>query len=225
MSSTRTLLRLVLALALVVLVAPREAQAQQGLTIRANGALVAPTFDSDSDNVLSESDGVEVGNGFSFAFSLSYGFTDNIAVTLLGAAPFSHSIEGTGDLDGLDIGSTLHLPPTLVVEYRFLPNGRVNPYVGAGGNVTLFFSEDTDDALTAALAANSTDLDLSPSVGLAAMAGVDVLLGTNWGINGQVWFADIDTDADVIVNGDTAVEDVTVQIDPLVFQAGLFYRF
>ena len=205
-------------------------------TLRANAAYIAT--DSDSDGIIGSSgigllpdeDGVNVQDAWGFAFSLSYAFSDNWALTLLASAPFEHDIEGTGALDGLDIGEATHLPPSLVMEYRFNPQGDFVPYVGGGFNYTLFLDDDTSPALTAALdgivgGVTSTELELDDSFGLAVVAGFDWMLGDNWGINGSVWYADIETDATVFVNGVATVERAEVSIDPVIPQLGVFFRF
>lgn len=67
---------------------------------------------------------------------------ENIAIELLAATPFSHDIKGTGALAGVGkVGETKQLPPTLSVQYHFSPKASVRPYVGAGINYTIFFSE------------------------------------------------------------------------------------
>lgn len=224
-ATRRSLFGSTLALLLLgLMLLPSTAEAQKGAwTIRANGAWVAP-LNADSDQILGN-DGAEVQDAFGFAFSASYNVTDNIALTLLGSAPFSHEIDGSGNLDGITLGDALHLPPTLVAEYRFLPGASVNPYIGAGVNFTWFLDADSDGDLTNALNANSTDLELDNSFGLAGVIGFDWYVKENWGVNASVWFADIDTEADVIVNGDRAVEDVEVTIDPIIPQLGFFYQF
>jgi len=90
----------------------------------------------------------------------------------------------------------------------------VQPYVGAGVNVTLFFDKQTRGAL------DGTDLSLDDSVGLAAVAGVDVAVGEHWFVNADVRYMDIDTDAEL---DGAALE--TVEIDPWAVGLNVGYRF
>ena len=69
-------------------------------------------------------------------------------------------------------------------------------------------------------ALDGADLSLDTSVGAAAVAGVDVELGSNWFLNADVRYIDIDTDANV---DGTRLE--RVEIDPLAFGLSVGYRF
>ena len=59
--------------------------------------------------------------------------TDNWAVELLAAYPFEHDIYL---VDGPEVGSTKHLPPTVSLQYHFMPDSTFQPYLGAGVNYT-----------------------------------------------------------------------------------------
>ncbi|MFP6836098.1 MAG: OmpW family outer membrane protein, partial [Pseudomonadales bacterium] len=90
--------------------------------------------------------------------------------------------------------------------------GGVQPYVGVGLNVTLFFQE----YLSGPLAGNTLTLDNSN--GLSAVVGVDVALGNHWYASADFrWF-----DTDAKVNGGDLE---TVKIDPLGFGIRLGRKF
>lgn len=78
------------------------------------------------------------------------------------AAPFNHVI--TLNADGSRVAKTKHIPPTLSLQYHFLPQSSVRPYIGAGVNYTVFFDETTRGAL------EGTRLELRDSFGFAAEA-------------------------------------------------------
>lgn len=163
--------------------------------------------DPKSDN----GDLVEVDSDTQFTFDVTYMFTQNWGIELLAALPFEHDI---ALVDGPRVASTKHLPPTLSAVYHFAPGSPWQPYLGVGLNVTIFFDEDTRGALAGA------DLDLDTSVGLAAVAGVDIALGGDWFLNGTVRYLDIDTDAEL-----DGVDVGKVKIDPWAFGLSLGYRF
>lgn len=165
------------------------------------------TVDPKSDN----GDIVTVADDTMFTFDVVYMLTPNWGLELLAAAPFKHDI---ALVDGPTVASARHLPPTFSVVYHFLPDGRFQPYVGAGVNVTLFFDEKTRGPLA------GSRLKLDDSVGAAAVVGVDMELGSNWYLNADVRYLDIDTKAKL-----DGVTLETVAIDPWAFGLNLGYRF
>ncbi|WP_152967184.1 OmpW/AlkL family protein, partial [Pseudoalteromonas lipolytica] len=84
---------------------------------------------SDNGN-LNDGTDVDVQDDSAFAFTLGYRFTDKLGVELLAAEPFDHDIE----LDGANLASTEHLPPTLTLQYYPLggTDAYVQPYMGVG---------------------------------------------------------------------------------------------
>lgn len=210
---------IVLAL-LACLTTPAMADDQTGSwVIRTGIAHVSP---DDSSGIVLGNDGVSVDSASGLGLSFTYFFNNHWGVEVLAATPFSHSINGTGALAGLNIGKTKQLPPTVSMVYQW--GEQTKFHVGAGINHTVFFDSSTSDALTAALGANSTDLDLSSSTGLALKAGFDYPVSQDWMFSGSLYFADISTDADVIVNGAVATT-VDVTIDPWVYMLGFSTRF
>lgn len=163
-----------------------------------------------SDNLSLPLGTVEVDDGVTFGFNITHMISPNLGVELLGAWPFSHDIQ----LGGRKVGETKHLPPTVTLQYHFLPQNPIRPYVGLGLNYTFFFDESTTGALT------GTKLSLKDSWGLAAQAGVDIDVTPDWFLNLDVHYIDIDTKAKV--NGASLG---TVEIDPWVFGINLGARF
>jgi len=162
--------------------------------------------------------GVSVDAGLGLGLSFTYMLDVNWGIEILAASPFTHDIVGTGVLSGLDIGETKQLPPTVSVTYHW---GDVTTYhVGAGLNYTKFFSEKTSGALTTALGATTTSLELDASTGLSVQFGFDTPISDDWNLTGGVYYKDIDTTADVFVDGARAAS-VNVQIDPIVWTIGV----
>lgn len=154
---------------------------------------------------------VDVDSGSTLTFNGTWFYSENWGIELLAALPFSHDIELK---DGTKVGETDHLPPTLSLQYHFIPDGQFQPYVGLGVNMTLFFDEDLSGPLA------GSDLDLETSFGLAAQVGVDIELNDKWLLNFDVRWIDISTEAEV--NG-ASIGDV--DIDPLVYGVNIGYRF
>ena len=161
--------------------------------------------------------------------TVDYKVTPNWSVQLIAATPFSHDIKVKGSaIDGLKVGKTKHLPPTLLAQYHFMPtNQTFDPFVGVGLNYTVFFDEQVDaqlegalDALSVTGANDVVGLKLKSSFGLALQAGVNVKLTDSLGLHLMLSKMDIDTTGRVQVNGNT-IQTVDVNIDPYVAMLGL----
>jgi outer membrane protein len=138
---------------------------------------------------------------------ISYFFSPNWAAELVLTYPQKQDVT----LNGTNIGSFKHLPPTLTVQYHFTPAATVSPYVGAGVNYTRIFGVD--------LLNGAGHLDNS-SVGLALQAGVDFKLDKNWLLNLDVKKVQIRSDVSV-----SGMQVSRVKIDPWLVGIGVGYRF
>lgn len=214
-------------LTLAVLAAAAAAQpahAEAGdWQVRLRGILVAPN--EKSGDILPAFPGqkVQVGNSFMPEVDVTYFVSDNISLELI-AATTKHEIAGVSGATGAigKLASTWVLPPTLTVQYRPLPGGKVHPYVGAGVNWSLFYAEDASKGLEAAV--GKTNVHLSSSWGVAAQAGVDIDLTDRMFLNFDVKWVDMDTRARLTTTA-AGVQRVKVGIDPLIFGAGVGLRF
>lgn len=178
--------------------------------------------------------GVTVNSNTQLGLILDYQYSKDWSFSVVAATPFSHDIKVSGSaIDGLAIGNTKHLPPTLFANYH-LPElaGFIQPFIGAGLNYTVFFSEEVDPQLRQALTQlnviTSTNQDLSlkldNSFGLAYRAGANLKLSDAWGAQLMISQMDIDTTGQVRLDG-TTIQSVDVAIDPLVWMAGVRYSF
>lgn len=144
---------------------------------------------------------------------VSYFLTDHWAIDVLGSLPFRHDINLNAG--GSKVGETKHLPPTVSLQYHFMPTAPLfRPYAGVGVNYTMTF----DEATTGALA--GSDLSLGNSFGVAAQLGADFAINDKWAVNVDVRWADIDFDASL---GTTSLG--TVNVDPFVFSISAVRRF
>src|SRR5690606_33205361 len=139
---------------------------------------------SDNGSVVDGTVGLDIGNSTRPSFSLTYMATKHVGIELLGALPFQHHI----DSDLGTIGKTKHLPPTLSVQWHFLPDAKVQPYVGVGLNYTHFFDTHAQGALA------GSDLKLKDSWGAAAQVGVDIPIDKKWFVNADVRYIHIKSD-------------------------------
>jgi len=220
----------------VLALAGFTAAASANISVNVGAITVAPNDSSSSLNVVEKvaglptgSTAVSVDNNTQLGLTFDYKFDKNWTAELIAATPFSHDIAVKGSaIDGLAIGNTKQLPPTLLAQYHFdLGNSNFDPFVGAGLNYTKFFDESASGALKTTLqalkvttATDDVDLKLKASWGLALQAGFNYKLSDNWGLHFVATKMDIDTTGEVRVN-DKVIQSVDVQIDPMVYMVGV----
>lgn len=195
-----------IALAAAALTAGTALAQESPWMVRARAVHIDPADRSSPIAGVTESDLITVSRKTIPELDISYFFSPNWAAELVLTYPQKHTVK----VDGTSIGSFKHLPPTLTLQYHFLPNGTFNPYLGAGINYTRISSVKLDDNLT---------LDKN-SWGLALQAGFDVKLNRNWSINVDVKKVQIRSDVSM------AGEQISrVKLDPVLFGIGVGYRF
>ncbi|MGH8785120.1 MAG: OmpW/AlkL family protein [Cupriavidus necator] len=181
--------------------------AQGNWMVRLRGTYLDMAKSSDPVGGVGPSDRITVNNKWIPEFDVTYFFTPNIAAELVLTVPQKQDVY----LDGNKVGTFKHLPPTLLVQYHFIPNGTIRPYVGAGLNFTRIWGAD--------IANNSLQLD-SWSVGPALQIGMDYKLTKNWFLNADIKKIWLSSD---VKAGDVRVSKVN--LDPWLFSMGVGYRF
>ena len=177
------------------------------ILIRGRAILVTP----DESASLSAGGDTNVSNDTVPELDFSYFLTDNLALELI-AATTRHKVNWSPA--GVNLGKVSLLPPTLTLQYHFMPKERFSPYVGAGLNYTFFYNEDAPGGAV-------TSIDYKNSLGYALQVGADYALSGPWSVNVDVKKIFLNTD--VSVNGGAITGDV--DLDPWVFGVGLGYRF
>ncbi len=156
---------------------------------------------------------VQVEDDTQLGLTATYMVTPQVGIEVLAATPFKHSVE----LDGDRIGTTKHLPPTISAQYYPMdPSSAIQPYVGAGLNMTFFFDE------AGAVKGNSLG-PLGDSFGLSVSAGVNYDIDDKFMANLAVWYIDIDSELEG--TNQALGKDYDVEIDPIVVMAGVGYKF
>ncbi|MRI31688.1 outer membrane protein OmpW [Endozoicomonas sp. OPT23] len=215
-------------LAATTAIAATSAQAYEAGDFLVRGGLAAVNPDVDSG--LLEANGnklantaVDVDSNTQLGVSFTYMYTDNIGIELLAATPFKHTLTGKKGLSGLgDFADVKHLPPTVSLQYYPMDsNSAFQPYAGVGVNYTVFFSEDFKSGASATY----KDLELESSLGLTAQVGFDYKLNENWSLNAAAWYMDINTTAEFKGRADNAKYKIDVELDPMVYMAGVSYKF
>jgi outer membrane protein len=194
-------------LAALVLMSGAAAAQESPWLVRARAVHLDPADRSDPVGGTGASDRLSVSSKTIPELDVSYFFTKNIAAELVLTYPQKHDVA----LDGANIGSVKHLPPTLLAQYHFLPDASFRPYVGVGVNYTTFSGNKLLNG------AASLEHD---SVGLALQAGADVAIDKHWSFNIDV--KKVQIRSDVLIGG---AEASRVKIDPVLLGVGLGYRF
>ncbi len=206
-----------MAIAVSGLALPGRADAQEANAGKSAGsfmvrARVIGVLPENSGSSTSVGGHVGATNAVTPELDFSYFFTPNIAADLI-LATTQHTISAK-DLPGkVNVGKTWVLPPTVTLQYHFMPKERFSPYVGAGLNATFFYSEKAS--------APFTSLSLTPALGFALQAGFDYNISGNWYANVDVKQIFLHTKAKISGGAVTA----KTWLNPLVVGAGLGYKF
>ena len=195
------------------------------IILRGGAGLIFPNDDADD---LTGVPGATVGvdNSTTFAFTAGYMFHDQLAIELLGIWPANHEVEGEGILPALgitDVGELDIFPPTLSLNYYFMPKQKFHPHIGVGINYSVYW-DTSASSQTKAVLGQGTDLDISHSVGWAVNVGADYELNDHFFLTANLWYVDIEAEASL---KSTALGklDVDVDVDPLVALIGIGVKF
>lgn len=210
------------AIAVSALASPAYAKAGDTF-VRVRAIMVAPTESSGGILPIFPTEEVSVNNSIMPEIDITHMVSDHVGLELI-AATTKHNASGTsGTTGGIGkLASTWVLPPTLTVQYHFAPDAKVRPYVGAGVNYTMFYSEKPSAGLETAV--GQTDVDLKDSFGWAAQAGIDIDLNEKIFLNFDVKYIDIDTTARLATTA-IGTQRVKISLDPIVFGVGMGFRF
>lgn len=210
--------RIALILVLALIVAPTATEAGDWL-VRLRAINIDPNEASEA--IGDTGSEVAVDSATVPEVDVTYMFTKRLGVEVV-AAIADHDLAASGGaLGGADLGTVSILPPTVVLQFHPFPGGLFDLYFGAGINYTNFYDYDLSDDLAAA---GVTDIDFDSSFGLAGDLGLNIWLGDNFNINGDIKYVQISTDAAIRVEGGT-LDTVSVDIDPWIFGVGIGWKF
>lgn len=169
----------------------------------------------------------KISNTFIPELDFTYFFTKNISAELiLGTSKHDVSTVGS-DISAVggptsadvNLGSVYLLPPTLTVQYHFLPDQIFNPYVGAGVNYTIFYNEKAGNTVRG--------IEYDNSFGYAFQVGFDLMLNDKFFINADIkkifLKTDVTVDASNLATGLSIPADV--EINPLLLGFGVGMKF
>ncbi|RYY60828.1 MAG: OmpW family protein [Comamonadaceae bacterium] len=193
--------------ALAVSAQAQSSPAQSPWQVRVRAVNIDPDNKSGPLGGVGPADQVLVSTKTIPEVDISYYFTPNIAAELILTYPQKHDVS----VAGTTVGSFKHLPPTLTLQYHFLPQAQFDPYLGAGLNYTRISNVNL---------LNGSGTLSKDSAGLALQAGVDFHIDRHWSVNFDVKKLQLRTD--VGVAGTTVTR---LKVDPLLIGVGVGYRF
>jgi outer membrane protein len=112
------------------------------------------------------------------------------------------------------------MPITAVLQFHLAPNGRFDPYIGAGAAYVLIDDVDSPDEI------NNIDferLDFQDDVGLALNAGLGIRLTNNLGLTLDAKYVPLESSATAVRTAGN--QEVKFDINPVILSAGLSLRF
>lgn len=156
-----------------------------------------------------------VGNATTVIFVYEYQVVPNVGVELVLGVPPRIKASGAGTVAFLgEVVSARNVAPTLLFNYHFGQSGDSwRPYAGLGINYTKFSD---------AKSPYGYDVNLSDSWGLAAQVGIDYAINKQWGAYTSVAMVKVKSDLTAV---GASVLQTTIDFRPIVYSAGLSYRF
>lgn len=197
------------------------AYAEKGdVLVRVRAIVVAPNERSSAVTPAFPGSKVGVSDSVMPEIDFTYMATKHIGAELI-LATTEHKAQGRGTLSSVPtLAKTWVLPPTLTLQYHFLPDAKIRPYVGAGINYTIYYSTKASDELVKAI--GPTSVHMNDSVGYALQAGTDIDITKKVFLNLDVKYIGMKTTARLNTGG--AINTARIDIDPLVFGVGLGFR-
>lgn len=159
---------------------------------------------------------VNASGGVSPELTGTYFITPHWALQAIAASTEHRISAGDTALGHVDVGSAWVLPPTLTVQYHFLPDQRFSPYVGLGVTVAFFYATNPSEPVV-----NKFSLDTT--------AGPTLNIGFDYNFSGH-WYANFDAKQmflNTTANIDSVAGHVTAKtaLNPTVIGVGIGYRF
>jgi outer membrane protein len=213
---TNTRAAIVTAALLLLTSIQAHAEAESPWLIRLRALAIDPEHGSDAIPALGvPSDAIRVERKWTPELDISYFFTRNLSAELVLAYTTLNAKVTSSAVGAFKAGDLKALPPTLTVQWHFMPESTLRPYVGAGANYTRISKVN----LSVPALALPLDVERS-SFGAALQAGIDVSVGGNWLINvdvKKVWL-----DLDLKAGGQKVSQ---LSLDPWLFGIGIGRRF
>lgn len=214
MKSVRFLLPLLLLLAATPLLAAERTVDLAGWVVWADPNSEG-TFDTSNDQIDVNFDG-EMGYGASVNIFWGSRFSTEFAVSQI---DLPIALTSRPRAVGVQDTNANMIPVTGVLQWHLAPDAMLDPYIGAGAAYILFGNVTKGEAGNLAL----DDID-SDDLGLVINAGLSIALNENLGINLDAKYVPVGSAARGVLNDANGTE-TDIEINPIIFSAGLAWRF
>lgn len=164
--------------------------------------------------------GLNLSNEPDLTVDATYYVTPNIGVNVL--ATFLNFEVNSKALGNKSLGSVDLLPPIFSLQYHFMPNGKIRPYVGVGFNYNFFSNESGDLSNRGTTALGAT---VKNKLGYAATVGADYMITPNLALNVSFNFLYIGTYVHLNATPGGGAADTRLHVRAYIPGAGIAYRF
>jgi outer membrane protein len=157
----------------------------------------------------------QIGSATTVLATYEFEVMPNVGVELVLGIPPKIKAKASGSVAFLgDVLEAKNLAPTLLFNYHFGKDGdSLRPYIGAGINYTRFVGISSP---------YGWQVSLKDSWGPTVQIGLNYAIDKQWG--GFASVAAVKTKSDLVATGATVLQ-TTIDFKPVVYTAGLFYRF
>jgi outer membrane protein len=158
-----------------------------------------------------------------YGLGLNVFFTDRFSVEFAATSVESDvAFESSNPLVPAFTGGSLEMIPiTATLQWHFNPEGRFDPYVGAGAAYVLFDDLDGRDDI------DDIDLDaieFEDDAGFVVNAGASFDITPNFALNLDAKYVPVSSAATAVFSSGPGVES-DIDINPLILSAGLSLQF
>jgi outer membrane protein len=201
-----------------VLLAPAAFAQDRFFDLNLNAVWLDPTGGGSIDELQDPLE-IDVDSELGYGASANVFFSDRVSIEFA-VSRVEPGTETRGRIAGpAPTGDLEIMPVTAVVQFHFIPNGFIDPYVGAGAAYVLYdFSPS--DAIT-----NIDEIEFEDDIGLAVNAGIGLRISRGFGLNFDAKYVPTESNATATVIGSNDEVEATFDVSPIILSAGISLRF
>ena len=213
--------RFILAVLAALIIATPLAAADRSFEVTGWAAWVDPNSDG-TFNTADDDFDVDFDGKLGYGAGVNIFFSDHLSTELSVVSVKSEAtLTGRGRLVNVGAVDVDLIPITAVLQWHFAPSSTIDPYIGAGAAYVQFGDVDTPaDADNIALGEIDAD-----DLGLVINGGIGIALSKNFAIVGDIKYVPVGSSAKGELVNAAGQTTATIDINPVIFSAGLSLRF